>query len=155
MLEKILRSLFGDKSTKEISKYQPIVEDINDIYKDLADYEDEQLKERIQQIKAEISEKLQPLRTELAETEQRYREEPEESERSRLDNDIERIKKELKSFTKDTLDDFLPEVFAIVKDTCRRLLGYKYEIRGHEAEWNMVPFDVQLIGGMALHDGKI
>jgi len=155
MLEKILRSLFGDKSSKEIKKYLPVVDEITDIYEGLKDYSEDQLKERIQQIKAEIKAKLQPLQEELAELEQRYRDEAEESERTRVDNDIDRTRKELKALTKSTLDDFLPEVYAIIKDTCRRLLGYKYQIRGHEVEWNMVPFDVQLIGGMALHDGII
>jgi preprotein translocase subunit SecA len=155
MIERLLRSLFGDKSTKEISKYMPVVDDINEIYEGLAEYDDDQLRARIQDIKAEIKTKLQPLRDELSEIEQRYRAEADETERSRLDNDIDRTKKELKSLTKDTLDDYLPEVFAIIKDTCRRLMGTKYDIRGHEAEWNMVPFDVQLIGGMTLNDGKI
>jgi len=155
MLEKLLRSLFSDKSTKEMKKYLPIVDDINEIYEGLADYSDEQLKERTKQIKEEIKDKLQPLREELAEFEQKYREEEDETERNRLDNDIDRTKKELKKLTKDTLDDYLPEVYAIVKDTCRRLVGFKYEVRGHEVEWNMVPFDVQLIGGIALHDGMI
>ena len=155
MLEKILRSLFGDKSSKEIKKYLPLVDEINEIYEGLKDYSDDQLRERIQQIKEEIRTKLQPLREELSELEQRYRDEAEESERSRIDNDIDRTRKELKALTKSTLDDYLPEVYAIVRDTCRRLLGHKYEVRGHEVEWNMVPFDVQLIGGMALNDGII
>lgn len=155
MLEKILRSLFGDKASKEINQYYPLVDDINEIYQGLAEYNDDQLRERVNQIRQEIAEKLQPLREELAEIEQRYREEPDEVERARLDNDIDRTKKELKNLTKSTLDSYLPEVFAIVKDTCRRLLGHKYDVRGHEVEWNMVPFDVQLIGGIALHDGKI
>jgi preprotein translocase subunit SecA len=155
MLEKILRSLFGDKASKELNHYYPLVDDINEIYQGLADYSDDQLRERVNQIRQEIAEKLQPLREELAEIEHRYREEPDEVERTRLDNDIDRTKKELKQLTKSTLDSYLPEVFAIVKDTCRRLLGHKYDVRGHEVEWNMVPFDVQLIGGIALHDGKI
>jgi preprotein translocase subunit SecA len=155
MLEKILRSLFGDKSSKEMKRYQPVVEEINEFFNGLAQYSDEQLKERVQQIREEIKAKLQPLRDEIVELELRYRGEGEDSERTSLDNDINRTRKELKAFTKQTLDDYLPEVFAIIKDTCRRLLGSKYPIRGHEATWNMVPFDVQLIGGMALHDGVI
>ena len=55
----------------------------------------------------------------------------------------------------ETLDDLLPEAFAAVKDTCRRLLGAKWIVRGHETEWNMVPYDVQLMGGIVLHEGKI
>ena len=53
------------------------------------------------------------------------------------------------------LDDLLPEAFAVVKETCRRLRGKKWMVTGKEIEWDMVPFDVQLIGGIALHQGKI
>jgi len=55
----------------------------------------------------------------------------------------------------ETTDDLLPEAFAAVKETCRRLLGKKWMVRGQEVEWNMVPYDVQLIGGIILHEGKI
>ncbi|MDD5089266.1 MAG: preprotein translocase subunit SecA, partial [bacterium] len=55
----------------------------------------------------------------------------------------------------ETLDDLLPEAFAVVKNTCRRLVGRKFEVRGHPTAWDMVPYDVQLIGGIALHQGKI
>lgn len=155
MLEKILRSLFGDKNQKEINRFLPIVDEINEIYDTLEQYTDDQLRARVNEIKTEIQSRLQPLRDEIADMELQYRENPDESERSHLDNEIERTKKELKALTKSTLDDFLPEVYAIVKDTCRRLLGYKYQVRGHETEWNMVPFDVQLIGAVNLHEGKI
>ncbi len=55
----------------------------------------------------------------------------------------------------ETLDDIMPEAFAVVKDTCRRLLGQKWLVRGHEIEWDMVPYDVQLLGAIVLHEGKI
>ena len=55
----------------------------------------------------------------------------------------------------ETLDDLLPEAFAAVKDTCRRLLGKTWSVRGQETEWNMVPYDVQIMGGVVLHEGKI
>jgi preprotein translocase subunit SecA len=53
------------------------------------------------------------------------------------------------------LDEILPEAFAVVKNACRRLCGQDVIVRGHPIKWEMVPFDVQLIGGMALHLGKI
>ncbi len=155
MLERILRKLFGDKATRDLNLYQPQVEAINSIWSELAQYDDDQLRERVQSIKAEIAAKLQPLRTELSELESRYRAENDDSERNRIDNRIDEARKELKALTKSILDDFLPEVFAIVKDTCRRMLGQVFTVREHQLPWNMVPFDVQLIGGMALHDGKI
>ena len=53
------------------------------------------------------------------------------------------------------LEEILPEAFAVVKNACRRLCGTTFEVRGHEMVWEMVPYDVQLIGGYALHQGKI
>ena len=53
------------------------------------------------------------------------------------------------------LDLLLPEAYAVVKNACRRLCGTKAEVRGHQLSWEMVPFDVQLIGGIALHRGFI
>jgi len=55
----------------------------------------------------------------------------------------------------ETVDDILPEAFAVVKNTCRRLLGQTITVVGREMTWDMVPFDVQLIGGIVLHQGKI
>jgi preprotein translocase subunit SecA len=53
------------------------------------------------------------------------------------------------------LDDILCEAFALVKESCRRLVGKKWPVAGLETTWDMVPFDVQLIGGMVLHQGKV
>ena len=53
------------------------------------------------------------------------------------------------------LDALLPEAFAVVKSACRRLCGKDVTVREHPIRWEMVPFDVQLIGGYALHNGHI
>jgi preprotein translocase subunit SecA len=53
------------------------------------------------------------------------------------------------------LNDILPEAFAVVKNACRRLCGQEITVRGLPQKWDMVPFDVQLIGGIAQHQGKI
>ncbi len=55
----------------------------------------------------------------------------------------------------ETLDDLLPEAFAVVKQACKRMLGKKWQVVGREMTWDMVPFDVQLLGGIVLHQGKI
>jgi preprotein translocase subunit SecA len=57
----------------------------------------------------------------------------------------------------ETLDSILPEAFAVVKNACRRLTQRKHQsiVRGQEVTWEMIPFDVQLIGGMVLHSGRI
>ena len=55
----------------------------------------------------------------------------------------------------ESLDKLLPEAFALVKNACRKLCGTTEEVCGHTLTWNMVPFDVQLLGGIVLHQGKI
>jgi preprotein translocase subunit SecA len=53
------------------------------------------------------------------------------------------------------LEEILPEAFATVKNGARRMVGRKVIVCEHELTWDMVHFDVQLIGGIALHQGKI
>ncbi len=55
----------------------------------------------------------------------------------------------------DKIDEKLIDVFAGVKNASRRLLNKKFDIRGKDEEWKMVHYDVQLIGGLVLHYGKI
>ena len=55
----------------------------------------------------------------------------------------------------ETLDDLLPEAYAAVKNACRRLWGTTRDVCGHAIVWEMIPFDVQLLGGIVLHQGKI
>ncbi len=72
----------------------------------------------------------------------------------------EALKEKTQEFRKrladgETVEDILPEAFAVVKNGCRRLCGQTVDVCGHPVEWDMVPYDVQLIGGMVLHQGKI
>ncbi len=53
------------------------------------------------------------------------------------------------------LNAILPEAFAVVKDACRRMVGQEIIVRGLPQKWDMIPFDVQLVGGVGLHRGKI
>ena len=55
----------------------------------------------------------------------------------------------------ETLDDLMCEAFAVVKNACRRMVGKTFEVCGQPVTWNMVPFDVQIMGGIALHRGSI
>ncbi len=71
-----------------------------------------------------------------------------------LKNKTFEFKKLIADKTK-TLDELLPDAFAVVVDAMRRLQGRSWEVRGEETKWNMVPFDVQIIGGIVLHQGRI
>ena len=77
-----------------------------------------------------------------------------------LDDDALRAKRdEFKRRHADgeTLDDLLPEAYGVVWEGCRRLAENKatWPVWGHDMTWDMVPYDVQLMGAIALHQGKI
>lgn len=55
----------------------------------------------------------------------------------------------------ESLDHLLPEAYAVVKNVCRRLIGTEIHVSGYDQKWDMVPYDVQLIGAIALHKGSI
>tara|TARA_B100000029_G_scaffold516796_1_gene634396 strand:+ start:37204 stop:40257 length:3054 start_codon:yes stop_codon:yes gene_type:complete len=56
----------------------------------------------------------------------------------------------------ESLDDILPEAFGLVKEACRRMVGKSWTVPGQgKMVWDMVPYDVQIIGGIVLHEGKI
>ncbi len=138
-----------------MKKYQPILQEIKDIYPILEAKSDDELRERIKEIKSAIRDELEPLEIELKEAEENYQTEPSENKKISIGNNIDRLSEQLKQMNQQLLDDNMPEVFAIVKDTCRRLMGYEYEVRDNKTVWEMVPFDVQLIGAIVLHYGNI
>lgn len=90
-----------------------------------------------------------PIVIEVNEWYEKYHELSEEELKSKTDEFRERI------IAGETLDDILPEAFGVVKETCRRLVGKTWNAVGQSVEWNMIPFDVQIMGGIALHQGRI
>ncbi|MGM0439793.1 MAG: preprotein translocase subunit SecA [Chlamydiota bacterium] len=53
------------------------------------------------------------------------------------------------------LDSILPEAYAVIKNVCRRLAGKDFHVSGYDQQWDMVPYDVQLLGAIAMHQGNI
>jgi len=131
MSENIITKIFGSKHERDIKKAKPIVEKINTLFEEYKSLSDEELKGKTNEFKKRIEEHLIPYRTE------------------------ETSGEELKKAEQEILEELLPEAYAVVKETCRRLLGKRWEVSGIEIEWDMVPFDVQLIGAVILHQGKI
>ncbi len=63
--------------------------------------------------------------------------------------------KEVLTEKPELLESKTNEILAGIKNACRRLVGHKYDVRGKEMVWEMIPYDVQLIGGLVLNEGKI
>lgn len=93
--------------------------------------------------------RLMPIVRKVNALEEQYQTLTEEQLKAKTSEFRERIAKG------ESLDSILPEAYAVVKNACRRLVGTTREVCGHVLEWNMIPFDVQIIGGIVLHQGKI
>src|SRR5213076_1190569 len=100
--------------------------------------------------------RLRPLVARINEAETPLQSLPDEALRGKTAAWKERLSKiEDKEELTAALNQVLPEAFAVVKNACRRLCGQEITVRGHPLKWEMIPFDVQLIGGYALHSGRI
>jgi len=100
--------------------------------------------------------RLRPLVAQINALEAELQKLPEEALREKTAKWKEELSKiEDKEELARRLNEILPEAFAVVKNACRRLCGQEITVRSHPLKWEMVPFDVQLIGGYALHSGRI
>ncbi|MEW5994725.1 MAG: preprotein translocase subunit SecA, partial [Candidatus Zixiibacteriota bacterium] len=93
--------------------------------------------------------RMQPLMAEINEHFERLQSLSDEQLQAKTDEFKQRLA------DGETLDDIMTEAFAVVKEVCRRLLGQTWQVCGLPVTWDMVPYDVQLIGAIALHQGKI
>ncbi len=154
---KILSKIFPSKSAKDIYRTLPIVKEINRFSAEYANLTDEQLKQKTEEFRARIREAVRADEDEIVSLRNSLQSDPDISldERERIHNEIEKVQQQINETTDRILKELLPEAFAAVKETCRRLVGQSWEVTGHKIIWDMVPFDVQLIGGVVLHEGKI
>lgn len=93
--------------------------------------------------------KIQPLVKRVSELEEEYQQLSEEQLKSKTEEFKQRLA------DGETLDDIMCEAFAVVKNACRRLIGTKFTVCDHEMAWDMIPFDVQIMGAIVLHGGNI
>jgi len=155
MLNFISRVFGGSKHERDLKEIYPIVEEINEHYESLQSLSDDELRAKTDGFRAQIAEATREIEEEIESIAEQLRKDAENIDREALHDRQKELKEELKETIEDVLDEILPEAFAVVKDTCRRLMGHEYMVVDSKMIWNMVPFDVQLIGGVALHQGKI
>jgi len=134
-----LTAFFGTASEREIKKITPLVTEINRWFTELRDVPQEQLRART----AAFQEELRQIRQTVTEEAHAHEVSPEE------------LRQTVNEQEQAYLRTILPEAFAMVKETCRRLVGQEWLVTEQKITWDMVPYDVQLIGGIVLHEGKI
>src|SRR5713101_7345672 len=125
MINKVLTTIFGSKHERDVKRMLPLVEQINALEPEASKLSDEELRGKT----AEFRERLRPVVEALEAT---------KKEVPRDDNAVKAAQTDLQ----EALDDLLPEAFAVCREAAKRTL-------------NMRHFDVQLMGGMVLHSGKI
>ncbi len=155
MIKGLISKVFGTRHEREARKLQPLVDEINENVEELKRLSDDELRAQTEKLRGIVRERTAELEAELAELRQTKRETEEAEERSALALEIQGVETRLKEELQSVLDDILPEAFATVKEACRRLVGSPITVTNMPMTWDMVPYDVQLIGGIALHQGKV
>ncbi len=154
-MRNLIKIVFGDKHTKDFKILSPIVEEINAEYEKIKDFSDEQLKAKTIEFKEKIQLHTEELRNKISELKLQLQSNEDDMDRHSLYDELDELEEQLNEKYEDILAEILPEAFAVVKSTCQRLVGKSWTIAGSKQTWNMVPYDVQLMGGVVLHQGKI
>jgi preprotein translocase subunit SecA len=161
MLKGLISAVIGSRHERERRKIQPIVDEINEHYARLQHVSEEELRGQTEKLRAIIRERTGALEAKVTELRERKRSASDPAERDRVDAQLSGAdgrggaEGDLRQEIANVLDETLPEAFATVREAARRLLGTKVMVTGHELTWDMVPYDVQLMGGIELHLGKI
>ncbi|MGZ3557343.1 MAG: preprotein translocase subunit SecA, partial [Gemmatimonadaceae bacterium] len=157
----LLSGVFGTRHDRERKRVQPIVDEINEQYARLQTISEEELRGQTEKFRARIKERTSEIEARIAELRERKRITADPAAREEIDNELSGVdgrggaEAELRTAIAEVLDELLPEAFATVREAARRLVGTKVLVTGQEMEWNMVPYDVQLMGGIQLHQGRI
>ena len=181
-----LKKIFGNKSQRDIKEVEPYIKKIKAIYPTLENLSNDELRLRIDVVKQNLRDRVAPERERIA-TIKAEIETIDYDKRAPLWSEVDKLEKEILKKLEEGLDEALPEVFAVVKETARRFAGNEeivvtanqfdrdlaashdfvridgdkaiyqnhWVAGGNDVTWNMVHYDVQLIGGVVLHKGKI
>src|SRR5687768_2719050 len=161
MLKGVLQGVFGTRHDRERKRVQPIVDSINEEYERLHSVSEEELRGQTERFRERIREATSELEARIVELKAQKHDTADSAERERIDTELSGldgrggVEGELREATAEILDEILPEAFATVREACRRLIGTTVRVTGHDQEWNMIPYDVQLMVGIQLHMGKI
>jgi preprotein translocase subunit SecA len=190
-LNKILKRFLGDKRETDLKEVQPIVQRINELGQGLLNVSHDELREKANKLKVLIADRTASLEKEIAQLKEEAELLPstELEKKESLFNRVDALTKQVDQTIETVLEEILPEAFAILKETARRLkenpeLRMKasetdkilalqtqkdyiriegdtviwknnWNAAGNRITWDMVHYDVQLIGGIALHRGKV
>ncbi|MBD3380537.1 MAG: preprotein translocase subunit SecA [Candidatus Omnitrophica bacterium] len=135
MIMRFLRKIFGTQAERQLRKLQPFVEEINSLEEEYKSLSDEEIRARVFSIKEDIRKEREERSGDIEKAKEMIITSTSEQAKNRHRN-------ELRDLKNGVLDKHIPEVFAAVREASKRTIGLRH-------------FDVQLIGGVVLHQGKI
>jgi preprotein translocase subunit SecA len=151
----VLKKMFGGKHEKDVRSVLPVVEQINEQIERLQSLSDEELRGKTEEFRGRLREALKEVEEPLAELRTQLTPDLEGPAREEVLGEVADLESERDELTRSFLDELVPDAFAVVKEGCRRLLESSFDLMGNKMVWDMVPFDVQLVGAVVLHQGKI
>ncbi|MCW5519212.1 preprotein translocase subunit SecA [Aureitalea sp. L0-47] len=187
LLDSVLKVFVGDKSKKDISEIQPYVDRIKACGPEMEKLTIDELRGKSDEFKNKIIEDQVEINKQIEDLEKEAEEMEDIDKKEDIYNQIDALKDDRYEIEKKTLDEILPEAFAVIKETAtrfrdnetltvnatpfdRELSGTKeyvsldgekaiwknsWDAAGKEVTWDMVHYDVQLVGGVAMHQGKV
>ncbi len=153
-MKAMLKKILGSPHAREVKKLEPIVDQINSFCEGFSSLSDEEIRGKTDEFRARVQERTQPLEEKIDDLRKEKRNSEDALHRESLTQEIGGLDEDLLEVIEGALDDILPEAFAVVKEACRRNLGKEIVVTGQKMTWDMGPYDVQLIGGVALHQRK-
>ena len=155
MIKQLVKAVFGTQYDREMKKIRPLVDAIKREEERLGSLPDEAIRGQTARFRARLAERMGPAQSELDRVRDAKHHCEDPHERDRLEARFHELEANYKKALALELDALLPEAFATVREAARRLVGTPVQVTGRELTWDMVHYDVQLIGGIVLHQGKI
>jgi len=186
-LADVIKALFGSKADRDFKAIKPTLDKVLAVYPSIDALSHDELRARCESLKARLNEVEAPFENRINEIKEELSKDIAVSEKEKLATESDKLVKDEDEAIEKCLDQILPEAFAIVKSTARRLAGNEtvvvtanqfdrdlsashdfvkidgdkavysnhWQAGGNEVTWDMVHYDCQLVGGIALHQGKI
>lgn len=187
LLDKVIKVFVGDKSKKDISEIMPLVKEIKKHEEAIAQLSLDQLRAKSVSFRQTIINAKAELNNTITTLTQEANTSDDINRKEEIYTEIDRVKNDIYEIEKKTLDQMLPEAFAVMKETAKRfkenttlevtataldrelsttkeyitlqedkaIWSNSWNAAGKQITWDMVHYDVQLIGGIALHRGKV
>src|SRR6266513_602927 len=147
--------IFGTQFQRELKRVRPIVDAIHRHEERLKGLSDAELQGQTSKLRGLIAQRTSALAADVERLKREKHDCPDADQRVDLSQKLSQAESAYVKALQGALSDVLPEAFATVREACRRLVDSEVMVTGHPLKWDMVPYDVQLICGVVLHQGKI